>query len=221
MSNRYALLSIALVFAAGCGSEPKKEAQQPGDTAPTKEHDVEPAKPVAAPDPTPEAAVAPAEEKLTDDRIVGIVVALNQGEIDQAAVAEKKAKSAKVKALAHHMSSDHTTWLKQGNDLAKKDKITPADSPIASQLKSDSAAVVSNLQGLSGADFDKAYVDAQVKGHQDALDLIDKKLLTSVQAVDLKDMIAAVRPKIADHLKHAQDEQAGLAAPATGGKTTK
>lgn len=90
MSNRQDVLAAALLLAAGygvvgCASDPKPEAQQPGDTAPTHEHDVEPAKPMAAPDPMPTTApsAAPvdmANEKLTDDQIVGVAVALNQGD---------------------------------------------------------------------------------------------------------------------------------------------
>jgi hypothetical protein len=45
---------------------------------------------------------------------------------------------------------------------------------VSNQLKRDAQDELSTLQGMSGRDFD--YIDAQVRGHNLALELIDRML---------------------------------------------
>ena len=53
------------------------------------------------------------------------------------------------------------------------------------------------MKGQKGKDFDKAYIDAQVKAHRDVLNVIDNKLLPSVQNGDLKTMLTDERSHVA------------------------
>lgn len=154
-------------------------------------------------------ASAPA---LTDEQILQIVHVANLGEVEQAKRAQQKAKNAKVKTFAGMMVKDHTDADVKGADLAKKNKLTPSDSPVSTMLKTDSEKTVEQLNAQTGADFDRAYMDAQVKAHQTVLDTIDVKLLPNVKNAELKTMIQAVRPKIEAHLKEAQEIQKSLGA---------
>lgn len=199
-----------LVFAVACGgnepppqvpAEPPPPAIQPTD-APTD---------LPAPDAgAPTASPTPAEKPLTDEQIAKITWTLHQGEIEAGKLAASNAKDAKVKKFAAMMVKHHSDAQKKEEALAKKAKMTPADSPTAAALASQNESVGSTLKGLKGADFDKAYIDAQVKGHQDALATIDDKLMPAVQSADLKSAITSFRPTVEAHLKEAKEIQATL-----------
>jgi putative membrane protein len=218
-SSRVSALSMILACAAAaCGGSDDKPAQSASDVTTTSTTAPTPApEPVAAPtpaaDPAPAAAPAPAPAPAatySDAQIAGIVLALNKGEIEQAKTAQKNAKNPKVKAFASKMVSDHTDADHKENALLKKKKLTSADSDKSSGLTSDAMSMNDSLKAQKGADFDKSYIDMQVKMHQDALNLIDNTLLAQVQDPDQKALLTAIRGKVADHLKMAQDIQSSM-----------
>jgi putative membrane protein len=157
---------------------------------------------------TPDAAAV----TLTDDQILQVVHAANLGEVDQAKVAQQKAKNQQVKAFAAMMIKDHTDADTKGNNLAKKHNLTLASSPVSTTLEADSGKTLEQLKTQTGADFDRTYMDAQVKAHQMVLDTIDGKLLPNAKNAELKTMLQTMRPKIEGHLKQAQDIQKALGA---------
>lgn len=148
---------------------------------------------------------------LTDEQILQVVHVANLGEIEQAKIAQQKAKNAKAKAFAAMMVKDHTDADAKGNDLAKKNNLTPSDSPVSTALKTDSDKTVEQLKTQTGADFDRAYIDAQVKVHQTVLDTLTSKLLPSAKNAEVKTLLQTIQPKIEAHLKEAQEIQKTLA----------
>lgn len=159
---------------------------------------------------------------LTDDQILQVLHVANLGEIDQAKHEQAKGKDAKVKAFAAMMVKDHTAADTKGTELAKQAKLTPSDNPVSTQIKTDGDKTMEQLKAQTGADLDRAYMDAQVKEHQAVLDTIDTKLMPNAKDANLKAMLTEVRPKIEAHLKAAQDLQKTLggATGATGAATT-
>jgi putative membrane protein len=214
--STFALLAAGLVTACG-GSQP--EAQQPvGQSFASETPAPPPPAPVAPPPaapadqgPSTTAPAAPAEEPLTDEKIAAIIDAANTGEMDQAKIAQKNAKDPKVKAFAAHMITDHGKNMTDSKALLKKIGVTPAESPVSTKLVQGSQELVSKLGGEKGDDFDKDYIDAQVKEHQEVLDMMDTKLLVQVKNADLKAAIQAFRPKVEHHLNDAKAIQATLA----------
>jgi putative membrane protein len=67
------------------------------------------------------------------------------------------------------------------------------------------------LTPLSGAAFDKAYIDHEVAYHQQVLDAVDKTLIPSATNAELKALLEKVRPAFVAHLTHAKELQASLA----------
>ncbi len=147
---------------------------------------------------------------LTDEQIVEITHTANAGEIEQARLAQTKAKDGRVKRLAAMMIKDHSDADMKGMKLAKKASLTPSDSPTSTSLKSDAESNTASLKTQTGADFDKAYVDTQVKEHQAVLDMIDEKLSPNAKNADLKAYLTDVRAAVAMHLQHAKDLQSAM-----------
>ena len=146
----------------------------------------------------------------SDPQIAGIVVTANQIDIDAGKLAQSTSKNKEVQAFAKQMVTDHSAVNKQAGALAKKLGVTPAESETSGALKKGAAENVAKLKKLSGAAFDKAYVDHEVDYHQAVLDAIDKVLIPGAQNAELKGLIEKVRPAIQAHLDHAKHLQATL-----------
>jgi putative membrane protein len=151
-----------------------------------------------------------AQPLLSDDQILQVVHTANQGEIAQAKLAKGKAQDARVKKLAAMMIKDHTAADHKAMALAKKLN-GPTPSATSTSLESDAQNNTTTLESESGADFDKGYVDTQVKEHQAVLDLIDQQLLPNAKDANVKTFVTGVRAKVAMHLQHARELQAAMA----------
>jgi putative membrane protein len=99
---------------------------------------------------------------------------------------------------------------KQATDLVTKLGVKPEDNPTAQSLKSGGADNVKNLESLSGAAFDRAYIDHEITYHQNVLDAVDKTLIPNAQNAELKALLVKVRPAFAAHLAKAKQIQASL-----------
>jgi putative membrane protein len=108
------------------------------------------------------------------------------------------------------MIKDHSEADHKAMALAKKLN-GPTPSATSTSLESDAQNNTTTLASESGADFDKGYVDTQVKEHQAVLDLIDQQLLPNTKDANVKTFVTGVRAKVAMHLQHAKDLQAALA----------
>jgi putative membrane protein len=145
-----------------------------------------------------------------DAQIASIVVTANQVDIDAGKLAEAKGGNAEVKAFGKQMVTDHSGVNKQAVALVTKLKVTPEDNPTSQSLKKGGEDNVKTLKTLSGAAFDKAYVDHEVAYHQAVLDAVDKTLIPSAQNAELKNLLVTVRPAFVAHLEHAKMLQAKL-----------
>ena len=152
----------------------------------------------------------PAAAALNDAQIAHIAVTANS--IDSAAgrMAKQKGTAKSVKDFAQTMIDDHSAVNKQAVALATKLNVTPEDNDVSKSLNSSAGNATSNLQGKSGADFDKAYIDNEVTFHQTVLDALDKSLIPGAQNAELKGLLEKVRPAIAGHLARAQEIQTSL-----------
>lgn len=146
-----------------------------------------------------------------DAQIASIVVVANQVDIDAGKLAESKGATKDVKAFAKQMVTDHTGVNKQAVALVTKLKVKPEDNPTSESLKKAGDENVASLKKLSGAAFDKAYIDHEVAYHEQVLGAIDKTLIPSAQNAELKDLLVKVRPAFVGHLEHAKMIQSEMA----------
>jgi putative membrane protein len=151
-----------------------------------------------------------AAQAVTDPQIASIVVTANQVDIDAGTLAAARASKAEVKQFGSLMVTDHTGVNKAAVDLATKLKVTPQDNPTSQSLKAGGEKSVAHLKTLSGAAFDKAYVDQEVTYHAAVLDAVDKVLIPNASNAELKALLVKVRPAFVAHLEHARKLQASL-----------
>lgn len=158
------------------------------------------------------AASAASAQSINDAQIASIVVTANQVDVDAGKLAAATAKNADVRKFAQLMVTDHTAVNKQAVDLATRLKVTPEDNDTSRSLKAGGDKNVADLKKLSGAAFDKAYVDHEVAYHQAVLDAVDKTLIPNAQNAELKALLIKVRPAFVTHLEHAKHVAAALEA---------
>jgi len=149
-------------------------------------------------------------EGPNDAQIAAIVVTANQVDIDAGDYAQAHASADDVKAFARQMVTDHTAVNKSATDLAGRLHLTPEDNPTAQSLKKGGEDNVAHLKTLSGAAFDRAYVDHEVAYHEAVLKALDSTLIPSAGNADLKALMVKVRPAFVAHLDHAKMLQARL-----------
>jgi len=146
----------------------------------------------------------------SDPQIAAIVVTANQVDIDAGKLAQSKARSPEVKEFAARMVTDHTGVNKSATDLAQRLHLSPEANPTSESLKQQGDQNLATLRKLSGAAFDKAYIDHEVTYHQSVLDALDQTLVPSAQNADLKALLVKVRPAFVDHLQHARQIDSSL-----------
>jgi putative membrane protein len=147
---------------------------------------------------------------LSDAQIASILDTVNRGEEKEAVLAAAKAKDTKVKMYAQMMMTGHRDANRRLMVVVKKVNITPAQTSLSTQLDNDVTQKLDELRNKQGADFDKLYMDDQVKMHTQVLDLIDNRLLPNVKDANIKSELQQLRASIADHLRRAQDIQSSL-----------
>ena len=145
-----------------------------------------------------------------DAQIAHIVVTANQVDIDAGKLASTKSTNKDVQAFGKQMVADHTGVNQQATALATKLKVTPQDNPTSQSLAKGGKDNIAKLNTLSGAAFDKAYVDHEVDYHQAVLDALDKTLIPNAKNEELKALMVKVRPAFVSHLDHAKHLQSTL-----------
>jgi putative membrane protein len=210
-STRTAALALAapalLALAAACskGSDNNNSSSDTTAVAAT------PAAPAAAPAAAPESAATAAPAAAPNDaQIAAIAVAANSADSASGEMAKQKATNPKVKEFGQRMVTDHGGVNKQAVALAGRLHLTPEANPTSQQLTQGGEQSRQQLGGLSGAAFDRGYIDHEVEYHQTVLQALDQTLIPNAQNADLKKLLQQVRPAVAAHLQMAQDLQKQL-----------
>jgi len=146
----------------------------------------------------------------TDPQIAMIAVVADNADIEAGKLAVEKAEDKKVKEFAELMVRDHTAVNEKATALVKKLGVVPENSATSTSLKTDSDKTLTKLQSLSGAAFDKAYVDNEVSYHEAVLGVVDKTLIPNTKNDELKSLLQNARPIFASHLEHARKLQSSL-----------
>jgi putative membrane protein len=132
-----------------------------------------------------------------DKQFLAMAAQSDVNEIKLSKLAEQKASNPQVKAFAQKMVADHTKLEAEMKPFATAWGLNPP-----AGLDSDHQAIYDKLNGLSGADFDKAYMEAMVADHHKALDAFTKEADTTTDA-KFKAAVLKGKAVVAAHAKMA------------------
>jgi len=136
----------------------------------------------------------------------------DMAEIATGKLAAQKASSDEVRKFGQHMVDEHTKMLDEGKQVAQSRGVKP---PAGPDKKHQSA--MKKLQGLSGAEFDRRYMDQMVKDHQEVLKLAQKEAKDGKDP-EVKAHAEKGAPHIQQHLDEAKKIQASLKKSETSSK---
>lgn len=115
-------------------------------------------------------------------------------EVQLGKLAQEKASSDAVKQFGARMVQDHGKANAELKTLASKQDVT-----LPTELDAKHKAEQERLSKLSGAAFDRAYVEAMVEDHQHDVEAF-RKAAQSVDDPDVKAFAARTLPTLEEHL---------------------
>jgi putative membrane protein len=148
--------------------------------------------------------------KLTDPQIAHIAYTAGVIDVTAAKQALEKSINKDVKAFAADMVRDHEAVNEKALALVKKLKVTPEDNDTSRTLSKNAAATLEKLSKLSGAAFDKAYVDNEVAFHKAVDNALETQLIPSASNAELKSLLETGLKIFQGHEQHAEHVAAEL-----------
>jgi putative membrane protein len=140
---------------------------------------------------------------LDDPTIVAIFDNANTADIETGNLAAHRGQSTEVRQFGAMLARDHQMVRQQGRDLARKLGVTPTP-PAGDQSARDHAALMRRLQGLKGAEFDRAFLQYEADFHRDVIAAVETTLLPAIQNQELKALVLKVAPAFKAHMDMAQ-----------------
>jgi putative membrane protein len=171
---------------------------QPPEEAPVE------ANPSVPSEPQDVQKVAGAPGPMKEAHVIAALIASNEHEVKVGERIVSMSKSAPVKRYAKMLVKDHGGALKKIDALKTKLAIEPMDTEAIRQMKEDSMQKISRLDGLTGAELDRAFLEMAVEDHQKTLERIDTELLPAVQSPELKQLMEGMLPTVQHHLDEAK-----------------
>ena len=99
-------------------------------------------------------------------------------------------------------------------NLAVRKATAPEVRDFAKDMVKDANTEIQALNAQSGPEFDRSYIQGQVKMHQGLLDAIQGNLLPHAQSAQVRQLLEQIRDKVTEHLRQAQQLQQQLASVA-------
>ncbi|MGI8470008.1 MAG: DUF4142 domain-containing protein [Pyrinomonadaceae bacterium] len=115
-------------------------------------------------------------------------------EVELGKLAASKAQNAEVKAFGQKMVTDHTKINNDLKEVAAKKKAT-----LPTEVNAKQKELMDKLSKLSGADFDKEYVDSMVDDHKEDIDAFQEQA-DSGNDSNVKGFAARNLPTLKAHL---------------------
>ena len=163
----------------------------------------------------PAPAERPATAGLDDPTIVAIFDAANTADIETGRLAAERGHSKAVRDFGTQLVRDHEHVRGLGRDLARKLGVTPTP-PKDDQSARDHLAAMTRLRGLSGAEFDRAFLRHEAAFHEAVIDAVTTTLLPAIQNAELKALVVEVAPAFQAHMLAARNLEKGLAPSHSG-----
>jgi putative membrane protein len=159
--------------------------------------------PSAAGDSTSRGAGAPGPSAILSQLYIS-----HTREIQLSKLAAMKASSPKVKRVANKLAADHAKNREEERALAQK--LNVALTPAAGGEEAAANGLPLGLQGKTGLDFDKAFVEHEIKEHEVHIEKLQNQLLPATQNAEMKAYLQRTLGAIEGHLADLKQVQQQL-----------
>ena len=144
-----------------------------------------------------------------DQAFVTKIGGVSMGEVELGMLALDKFSSRDVKGFAQRMIDEHRKSGDELKAIATRKNLSWPAGPSA-----DAKALKDRLSKLSGAAFDRAYIDAMVSGHREVLGMMKAEIQIGADP-ELKAFASKAASTVEAHLTHALDVQKEVGKTAT------
>jgi putative membrane protein len=144
------------------------------------------------------AVLAEDKQPIADAEFVTKAASGGMFEVESSKLARDGAASSEVKKFADQMIADHGKANKELMELAKKVGLD-----VPAKMLDPDQKLYDKVKAAKGAEFDKVYMDAQVKAHDDAVELFNNAA-KNAKDPGLKAFAEKTLPVIKSHQEHAK-----------------
>ena len=139
-----------------------------------------------------------AQSAGADHKFVNEAAQGGLAEVELGTLATKKAESPDVKSFGQKMVDDHSKANQELKELASHKGIT-----LPTSIDSKAQSMKDKLNGMSGATFDRYYMQQMVNDHQEDVAEFRKEANSGMDS-DAKAFASKTLPTLEEHLKLAQ-----------------
>jgi|SRR5579884_153386 len=141
---------------------------------------------------------ARAQGPIRDKIFLTKVMASSQAEIKYSRLAEKNSNSLRVKAFATRQIVQHEKFNEQLEGIARR-----LDVKVPQELERDQLAVIDSLSKLSGAEFDRSYLNRIIEDREKGLKAFQEEV-DKGSSEELKKLCSEALPHMERDLKRAR-----------------
>lgn len=152
----------------------------------------------------PDADEPVAEATLSDGEILAIYNQVNGFDIETGQLGSQRARHPALRALAAQVARDHSQVRDKANEVAKRNGIEARLPAAREQATREHNATLRRLRQLSGAAFDRAYLQHEIAFHRAAIAAVKQQLLPAVSNPELANFMHSVLPGFEAHLQHTE-----------------
>lgn len=138
------------------------------------------------------------DAKEDDSEYLVAAAEVDMKEIELGKLAQTKSKNADIQALGKMMVDEHMKSSEETKALATTKNIT-----LPAALTDKGQEAYKDLNDKTGNDFDKAYADMMVDGHEKTIEKMEKASENAADA-DIRAWAAKMLPTLRKHLDHSK-----------------
>ena len=140
---------------------------------------------------------------LSDANILSVLALINGSEILAAQAAQQHATDSQVREFASDMIREHQSLQGSVDSVALSLNITPQSPPVADSMQAHMRAMRDSVDAIGKAEFDRAYMQSQLRAHEQALETL-RQLATTADAAPLRATIDRAVQTVEAHLARAR-----------------
>jgi putative membrane protein len=153
-----------------------------------------------------------AGREYSNAELTGFINAYNDAEIELGEIAATKATDTQVRDFARRVVSEHRALKTSVTNTASTLNITPGAPEDDENLAEDHQAGMRDLQAMPrGRDFDRAYIDHEIKMHRKVLDEIEDAIGRN-RNTEISTLLENARTGVRGHLDTAEQLRQRLSA---------
>jgi len=142
---------------------------------------------------------------LSDGDIVAVLRNLNRADIEHAQLALDRGSDPSVEIFANRMLEQHQALDERLAEISRQEGIQPTENPLSQEITQEADTMGSELQGLTGDDFDRAYLESQAALHETGSAVAEEHLMMDVRNPRLSAFLQTASHQLAHHQRVAEE----------------